>query len=111
VRRAYYTLVALFTAVSVVLVALQWGYFHAWCTLCLTSALLSYEPNLAVFGSGKQEDYFELYRSTVTAIKQVDASLRVGGPVTANSEWSTSSNLRDHLHDEPFAAAFSVNIL
>lgn len=137
------------------------------------------EPNLTVFGSGKQEDYFKLYRSTVTAIKQVDASLRVGGPVTANSEWidafvsycdqnhlsadfisthqyptdsfgkpgddtetqlaestpgfmkaqaqkvrdqaagrpvyytewSTSSNPRDHLHDEPFAAAFSVNIL
>jgi hypothetical protein len=24
------------------LVVLQWGYFHAWCTLCLTSALLSF---------------------------------------------------------------------
>lgn len=137
------------------------------------------EPNLTVFGSGKQEDYFKLYQSTVTAIKDVDASLRVGGPVTADSEWidafvafcdrnhvaadfisthqyptdsfgkpgddtemqlslstpgfmksraekvrdqaggrpvyytewSTSSNPRDHLHDEPFAAAFAVNIL
>ncbi|HEY5086026.1 MAG TPA: hypothetical protein VII66_01585 [Gemmatimonadaceae bacterium] len=136
------------------------------------------EPNLTVFGSGKQEDYFTLYRSTVDAIKQVDASLKVGGPATANgewidafvafcdqnhlqadfisthqyptdsfgkpgddtetqlsestpgfmkaraqkardqasgrpvyyTEWSTSSNPRDHLHDEPFAAAFSVNI-
>jgi len=137
------------------------------------------EPNLTVFGSGKQSDYFTLYRSTVEAIKQADASLVVGGPATANgewvddfvafcdtnqlpadfisthqyptdsfgkpgddtetqlskstpgfmrqraqiahdqargrpvyyTEWSTSSNPRDHLHDEPFAAAFSVNIL
>ena len=137
------------------------------------------EPNLTVFGSGKQDDYFTLYKSTVTAIKQVDASLRVGGPATANSEWvadfvaycdkqklpadfvsthqyptdsfgkpgddtetqlslsvpgfmsdraqkardqangrqvyytewSTSSNPRDQLHDDPFAAAFCVNIL
>src|SRR6185437_166453 len=137
------------------------------------------EPNLTVFGSGQQDDYFKLYKSTVTAIKAVDESLRVGGPVTANSEWidafvdfcdrnhlpadfisthqyptdsfgkpgddtetqlslstrgfmrsraqqvrdqargrpvyytewSTSSNPRDHLHDEPFAAAFAVNIL
>lgn len=41
VRRVYRVLVALFAVASVVLVALQWGYFHAWCTLCLTSALLS----------------------------------------------------------------------
>jgi uncharacterized membrane protein len=41
-QRAYYALVAAFTVGSVLLVALQWGYFHAWCTLCLTSALLSF---------------------------------------------------------------------
>ena len=41
-NRGYYALVAVFTVASVVLVALQWGYFHAWCTLCLTSALLSF---------------------------------------------------------------------
>ncbi|MEO7218419.1 MAG: beta-xylosidase [Gemmatimonadaceae bacterium] len=137
------------------------------------------EPNLAVFGTGKQEDYFKLYRTTADAIKSVDASLKVGGPATANgewidafvafceqnhvaadfvtthqyptdsfgkpgddtvtqlslskpgfmaaraqqshdqaggrpvyyTEWSTSSNPRDQLHDDPFAAAFSVNIL
>lgn len=137
------------------------------------------EPNLTVFGSGKLDDYFTLYRSTVEAVKSVDAALRVGGPATAKSEWidtfvafceqqqlptdfisthqyptdafgsvtedteaqlaqtppafmrwkaestrdrakgrpvyytewSTSSNPRDHLHDEPFAAAFAVNIL
>lgn len=137
------------------------------------------EPNLEAFGSGRQADYFALYRETVRAIKHVDPSLRVGGPATAASawiddflafaersglpvdfvsthqyptdafgepgddtetqlsksrrgvmqehaqqvrrqsgdrplyytEWSTSSNPRDPLHDQPFAAAFAVNIL
>ncbi len=137
------------------------------------------EPNLTVFGTGLQEDYFTLYRLTVEAIKSVDGALRVGGPATANgewvadfvaftqkhdlaadfitthqyptdafgspgddtehqlakstrgfmreraldarreaagrplyyTEWSTSSNPRDKLHDEPFAAAFATNIL
>jgi xylan 1,4-beta-xylosidase len=137
------------------------------------------EPNLTAFWTGKQQDYFRLYRYTVEAIKGVDPSLRVGGPVTAmnawiedfvhfvesnhlpadfisthiyptdpfgkigddtisqlaNSssdvmidharetqrqakerpiyytEWSTSSNPRDHLHDEPFAAALATKIV
>ncbi len=45
------------------------------------------EPNLTAFGSGRQSDYFELYRHTVTAIKSVDAGLRVGGPATATNAW------------------------
>lgn len=45
------------------------------------------EPNLASFWTGGQQDYFELYRHTVTAVKAVDPDLRVGGPVTANDEW------------------------
>jgi xylan 1,4-beta-xylosidase len=45
------------------------------------------EPNLQAFWTGTQEDYFRLYRSTVTAIKSVDAALKVGGPATANSQW------------------------
>jgi len=45
------------------------------------------EPNLTAFGSGKQSDYFELYRHTVAAIKLVDAGLRVGGPATATNAW------------------------
>jgi xylan 1,4-beta-xylosidase len=47
------------------------------------------EPNLTAFGSGKQSDYFELYRHTVAAIKSVDAGLRVGGPATATNAWIT----------------------
>jgi uncharacterized membrane protein len=41
VERGYLVLVVAFAVGSALLVALQWGYFHAWCTLCLTSALLS----------------------------------------------------------------------
>lgn len=45
------------------------------------------EPNLPAFWTGTQDDYFELYRHTARAIKGVDASLRVGGPATAMTEW------------------------
>ena len=134
------------------------------------------EPNLTAFGSGKQSDYFELYRYTAEAIKGVDKMLKVGGPATAANawiddfqnfcnannlpvdfisthhyptdafgrpgddtvtqladstrsilreqtrdvrkkagdlpvyytEWCTSSNPRDPMHDDPYAAAFIV---
>ena len=45
------------------------------------------EPNLTAFGSGKQSDYFELYRYTAEAIKSVDRALKVGGPATAENAW------------------------
>jgi xylan 1,4-beta-xylosidase len=45
------------------------------------------EPNLTAFWTGKQDDYFKLYQVTAEAIKSVDASLRVGGPVTAMAAW------------------------
>jgi xylan 1,4-beta-xylosidase len=45
------------------------------------------EPNLRSFWTGRQRDYFKLYRYTAEAIKKVDGSLRVGGPATAKSEW------------------------
>jgi xylan 1,4-beta-xylosidase len=137
------------------------------------------EPNLTAFGSGKQEDYFNLYRYTVEAIKGVDKALKVGGPATAANawideflkfcktnnlpvdfvsthhyptdafgkpgddteaqlaastrgilrqqaeevrakvgelplyytEWCTSSNPRDAMHDDPYAAAFIVKTI
>ena len=137
------------------------------------------EPNLKAFWTGRQKDYFKLYRYTVTAIKSVDESLKVGGPATADNnwipeflhyckknalsvdfvsthhyptdafgkpgadtvtqlehaprgvmkdqaskardeagglllyytEWNISSNPRDPLHDEPFAAAFVTKII
>jgi xylan 1,4-beta-xylosidase len=45
------------------------------------------EPNLKHFWTGTQEDYFKLYRHTVEAIKEADASLKVGGPATAANAW------------------------
>lgn len=45
------------------------------------------EPNLKAFWAGSREDYFRLYRFTVDAIKEVDDSLKVGGPATAKNEW------------------------
>jgi xylan 1,4-beta-xylosidase len=45
------------------------------------------EPNLPIFWTGTQEQYFELYRHTALAIKSVDAGLRVGGPATAANAW------------------------
>src|SRR5262249_39809803 len=36
---------------------------------------------------GTREEYFELYRHTVQAIKSVDEHLQVGGPATAKEEW------------------------
>ncbi len=139
------------------------------------------EPNLEAFWDspdgfwrGAQSEYFQLYKTTVIALKNVDKKLRVGGPATAKNawipeflgfcerenvpadfvsthhyptdalgnegddtitqlanaqrgvllqqaqdacrqargrplyytEWSSSSNPRDPLHDEPYAAAF-----
>ena len=45
------------------------------------------EPNLRIFWSGTQRDYFRLYRYTADAIKKVSNSFKVGGPATAKSEW------------------------
>jgi xylan 1,4-beta-xylosidase len=45
------------------------------------------EPNLKAFWTGRRKDYFKLYRCTVTAIKSVDESLKVGGPATADNNW------------------------
>ncbi len=137
------------------------------------------EPNLKNFWKGTQDDYFRMYRETALAIKGVDASLKVGGPATADNqwiheflefcgrtetpvdfisthhyptdafgkpgtdtptqlehmppdemqkeaaavreqvrtlplfytEWNCSSNPRDPLHDQPFAAAFATKIV
>lgn len=45
------------------------------------------EPNLSAFWTGDQAAYFNLYRHAVDAIKGVDASLKVGGPATAQNAW------------------------
>ncbi|HEY3922341.1 MAG TPA: hypothetical protein VGL76_09525 [Gaiellaceae bacterium] len=45
------------------------------------------EPNLRVFWTGTQAEYFRLYEETARAIKAVDERLLVGGPATAATEW------------------------
>jgi xylan 1,4-beta-xylosidase len=45
------------------------------------------EPNLSVFWTGSQDDYFRLYRAAAEAVKAVDERLLVGGPATAAAAW------------------------
>ncbi|MEX2382134.1 MAG: hypothetical protein WD490_07110 [Opitutales bacterium] len=45
------------------------------------------EPNLGGFWSGGKEDYWELYRHAVLAVREVDAELRVGGPASSKGSW------------------------
>lgn len=44
------------------------------------------EPNLG-FWAGTKEQYFELYRQSVLAVKSVDRRIPVGGPSTAMLAW------------------------
>jgi xylan 1,4-beta-xylosidase len=46
------------------------------------------EPNLFTFYDGDQQSYFNLYRAAAEAIKNVDASLQVGGPATSAGQFS-----------------------
>lgn len=57
----------------------QW-YFEVW-----------NEPNLNIFWSGDQAEYFKLYEFTARAIKSVSLSYRVGGPATAGHGWITET--------------------
>ena len=45
------------------------------------------EPDLKIFFNGNQKDYFNLYKATTIAIKEVDKNLRVGGPSTSACKW------------------------
>ena len=42
------------------------------------------EPDLYGFWDGTRTQYFELYKATVTAIKEICPALKVGGPATSN---------------------------
>jgi xylan 1,4-beta-xylosidase len=45
------------------------------------------EPNLKAFWTGGERGYYELYRTTVHAIKNIDSALKVGGPASAQNAW------------------------
>jgi xylan 1,4-beta-xylosidase len=47
------------------------------------------EPNLEAFWKGTQVDYFKLYQTTATTLKEVLPQIKVGGPATAKNEWIT----------------------
>ena len=44
------------------------------------------EPNIG-FWAGSQDEYFELYRQSALALRDVDKRLQVGGPSTAQLGW------------------------
>jgi len=56
------------------------------------------EPNLEVFWTGTQAEYFRLYDIAARAIKAVDERLLVGGPSTAAAGWVGA--FCDHILDE-----------
>ncbi|CAN5624330.1 hypothetical protein BH24ACT14_BH24ACT14_04470 [soil metagenome] len=56
------------------------------------------EPNLEVFWTGSQAEYFRLYDTAANAIKAVDERLLVGGPSTAAAGWVGA--FCDHVLDE-----------
>ncbi|MET0179081.1 MAG: glycosyl hydrolase, partial [Novosphingobium sp.] len=45
------------------------------------------EPDLPFFFTGKQADYFQIYKAAAIAIKQVSPRLKVGGPATSGAKW------------------------
>lgn len=65
------------------------------------------EPNLEVFWSGTQEEYFRLYDSAAHAVKSVDQRLLVGGPSTAAAEWVES--LAAHCEKESVPLDFATS--
>ncbi len=45
------------------------------------------EPNLQLFWTGSQADYFDLYDASAAAVKAVDPAFQVGGPATSAVGW------------------------
>lgn len=45
------------------------------------------EANLGSFWSSTRDEYFRLYAETARTLKQLDPTLRVGGPATSRGEW------------------------
>jgi xylan 1,4-beta-xylosidase len=45
------------------------------------------EPDLMFFWTGTKAEYFQMYKTTVTAIKSIDAKIQVGGPATSSIQW------------------------
>lgn len=59
------------------------------------------EPNLDGFWAGTQDEYFNLYRYSVEAIKSVNPAFRVGGPATAGAAWVPETIAFCHQNNLP----------
>src|SRR5205085_6272220 len=62
------------------------------------------------FGKPGDDTETQLFKSRRGALRDqaLDCRRAAGGLPLYYTEWSSSSNPRDHLHDEPYAAAFIV---
>jgi xylan 1,4-beta-xylosidase len=61
-------------------------------------------------GSEDDDTEMQLFKSQRGLMRQVaqDTRRRAGGRPVYYTEWNSSSNPRDPLHDEPYAAAFAI---
>ncbi|HKO60822.1 MAG TPA: cellulase family glycosylhydrolase [Pyrinomonadaceae bacterium] len=64
-------------------------------------------------GSDEQDTEVQLYKSQRGIMRQQaqDTRRRARGRPVYYTEWNSSSNPRDPLHDEPYAAAFAVSTI
>ena len=61
------------------------------------------EPNLTKpFFRGTQQQYFDLYKTTVQTIKKIDPILRVGGPATSNFHMDQQALAQAQASGRPF---------
>ena len=61
------------------------------------------EPNLTKpFFRGTQQQYFDLYKTTVQTIKKIDPALRVGGPATSNFHMDQQALTEAQASGKPF---------
>lgn len=68
------------------------------------------EPDLHAFFEGTRTQYFELYKVTARALKQVDAQLRVGGPATSNFVPDARFDGEVEDHSPPIEAKSNVDL-
>ena len=70
------------------------------------------EPNLHFFFSGTQEQYFEMYKQAVTAVREVCRDYRVGGPASAGAGWVKENLEYCEKNDVPidFIATHAYNV-
>jgi xylan 1,4-beta-xylosidase len=66
------------------------------------------EPNLKAFFDGTRSQYFELYKVTALALKQVHAKIRVGGPATSN--FAPDARFDGEKEDGSLAIELKVNV-